>query len=67
MRIDAPWDAYEVAAIKAWQHNGSLHPLTCEYHSDRPLEVRPEGLSCGMPTCSYVQTWAPAVCIGSPR
>jgi len=59
--MKAPFTDEQVAAIRRWQEDPRVHPLTCG--NDRcgaDLEVDRDGLRC--PRCDYTQPWAPDVC-----
>lgn len=58
--LSAPWTDTQVRAIQAWQAAGTVHPLTCATSEHGPLEVHADELWCR--SCSYKQTWVPAVC-----
>jgi hypothetical protein len=53
----APWPPEVVTALVARQQAEYFHPYTCLFHSDVPLEVTRDGLSCPRVDCSYQQTW----------
>jgi hypothetical protein len=52
-----------IDAVKCWQDDKSLHPLTCPGHSNVSLTAKICGkkavLTCGR--CSYMQEWIPDV------
>lgn len=55
----APWTDREVEAMRWWQSNGAVHPLTCPDHAGQPLNVAADALTC--PLCDWRQTWVPTV------
>jgi hypothetical protein len=53
--------------VRAWQTNGTVHPLTCANNSEHqklvPMERNGQViLKC--PDCYYEQTWIPAIVTG---
>lgn len=50
------WTPEQVAKMNEWQHNGLIHPYTCETSEHGPLVATVRGWIC--PYCDYVQTWA---------
>ena len=56
--IRAPFSREIIAAIRAFQDNTYVHPLTCGMcDSDAPMMVLESGLNCK--SCGHIQAWIP--------
>jgi hypothetical protein len=53
----------KVKAIKRWQKNDMVHPLTCGKDSSHILEasIGEKGVFLKCPKCNYTQDWIPEV------
>ena len=59
--IHAPFTPHQLAAIKEWQSNGRMHPMTCCDHV--VMAPTRDGMVCD--DCGRVQDWIPDCVVDS--